>query len=62
VFFSAATLSNGSGPRCLKRPASSSSWYVPATAFVFLTVLGFAMWGFYTSLGGRPLWRGDLFD
>jgi len=43
-------------------PASASSWYVPATAFVFLTVLGFAMWGFYTSLGGRPLWRGDLFD
>jgi serine/threonine-protein kinase len=43
-------------------PASASSWYAPATAFVFLTVLGFAAWGFYTSLGGRPLWRGDLFD
>jgi len=43
-------------------PASPSSWYAPATAFVFLSVLGFAVWGFYTSLGGRPLWRGDLFD
>jgi hypothetical protein len=43
-------------------PASASSWYAPATAFVFLTVLGFAGWGFYTSLGGRPLWRGDFFD
>jgi len=43
-------------------PASASSWYVPATAFVFLSVLAFAVWGFYTSLGGRPLWRGDLFD
>ena len=43
-------------------PASASSWYAPATAFVFLSVLGLAVWGFYTSLGGRPLWRGDLFD
>ena len=43
-------------------PVSPSSWYAPATAFVFLSVLGFAVWGFYTSLGGRPLWRGDLFD
>jgi serine/threonine protein kinase len=41
---------------------SLSSWYAPATAFVFLSVLGLAAWGFYTSLGGRPLWRGDFFD
>lgn len=43
-------------------PASLSSWYVTATALVFLSVLGFAGWGFYTSLGGRPLWSGKLFD
>jgi serine/threonine-protein kinase len=43
-------------------PASLSSWYATATAFVFLSVLGFAVWGFYTSLGGRPLWSGELFD
>jgi hypothetical protein len=40
-------------------PASLSSWYVAATAFVFLSVLGFAVWGFYTSLGGRRLWSGN---
>jgi serine/threonine-protein kinase len=43
-------------------PASLSSWYTPATALVYLSVLGLAGWGFYTSRGGRPLWRGDLFD
>jgi predicted Ser/Thr protein kinase len=43
-------------------PASASSWYAPATAFVFLSVLGVAAWGFYTSLGGRPLWSSKLFD
>jgi serine/threonine-protein kinase len=42
--------------------ASLSSWHATATAFVFLSVLGFAAWGFYTSLGGRPLWSGQLFD
>jgi hypothetical protein len=42
--------------------ASLSSWYAPAAAFVVLTVLGLAVWGFYTSLGGRPLWSSTLFD
>ena len=42
--------------------ASLASWYAGATAFVLLSVLGLAAWGFYTSLGGRPLWRGELFD
>jgi len=41
---------------------SLSAWYATATAFLFLSVLGFAVWGFYTSLGGRPLWSGELFD
>jgi serine/threonine-protein kinase len=42
--------------------ASLSSFYAPATAFVFLSVLGLAVWGFYTSLAGRPLFSGTLFD
>jgi serine/threonine-protein kinase len=42
--------------------ASLTSWYAGATAFVYLSVLGLAAWGFYTARGGRPLWRGDLFD
>jgi hypothetical protein len=42
--------------------ASLSSWYAPATAFVFLSVLGLAVWGFYTSVGGRTLWSDNLFD
>jgi hypothetical protein len=42
--------------------ASLSSWYAPATAFVFLAVLAPAVWGFYTSLGGQRLWSDKLFD
>jgi hypothetical protein len=42
--------------------ASPSSWYAPATAFVFLTVLALAAWGFYASLGGRRLWSDAVFD
>jgi Protein kinase domain len=41
---------------------SFSSWYASATIFVFLSVLALAGWAFYTSLGGRPLWSGELFD
>jgi predicted Ser/Thr protein kinase len=43
-------------------PASFSNWYATSTAFVFLSVLALAAWGFYTSLGGRTLWPGELFD
>jgi serine/threonine-protein kinase len=43
-------------------PSSFANWYATSTAFVFLSVLGLAAWGFYTSLGGRTLWRGELFD
>jgi predicted Ser/Thr protein kinase len=42
--------------------SSASSWYTPATAFVFLSVLALAAWGFYTSLGGQRLWSDKLFD
>ena len=42
--------------------ASFSSWYATATAFVFLSVLTLAAWGFYTSLGGQRLWSDKMFD
>jgi hypothetical protein len=42
--------------------ASFSNWYATPTAFLFLSLLGLAAWGFYTSLGGRALWQGELFD
>ena len=40
-------------------PASISSWYAPATAFVFLSVLGFAVGASTRRSERRPLWRGD---
>ena len=43
-------------------PTSLSSWYAGATIFVFATVLALAGWGFYTSLGGQRLWKGEIFD
>ncbi len=42
--------------------ASLSSWYVGSTAFVFLSVLAIAAWGFWTSLAGQRLWQGDIFE
>lgn len=32
-----------------------SAWYVPATVFSLAIVLGLSVYGFYTSLGGQPL-------
>lgn len=32
-----------------------STWYVPATLFSLAIVLGLSIYGFYTSLGGQPL-------
>jgi hypothetical protein len=43
-------------------PASLSSWYAGAAVFVYGLVAVLAGWGFYTSLGGQKLWRGDAFD
>jgi hypothetical protein len=43
-------------------PVSLTSWYAGAAVFVFATILGLAGWGFYTSLGGQKLWKGDIFD
>ena len=42
--------------------ASLSSWYAGSMAFVYLSVLALAVWGFSTSLGGQRLWKGELFE
>jgi serine/threonine-protein kinase len=42
--------------------ASPSSWYVGSSAFAFSSILGLALWGFYTSLAGQRLWKGGLLE
>jgi hypothetical protein len=37
-----------------------SSWNSGATVFVLIIVIGLAVYGFYTSLAGQPLFRGQL--
>ena len=39
-----------------------SVWYAGATVFPFLVVTALALWGFYTSLAGRALLKGELFE
>ena len=39
-----------------------SSWYAGGSVFVFASVLVIALWGFYTSLAGQRLWKGDAFE
>ena len=36
-----------------------SSWYAGGSVFGFASVLVIALWGFYTSLAGQRLWKGD---
>ncbi len=40
--------------------ADLSAWYMSTSLFAFLSVVALAAWGFYTSLGGEPLWKPDL--
>ena len=42
--------------------ASLSSWYAGSMVFVFSSILALAAWGFYTSLAGQRLIRGELFE
>jgi serine/threonine-protein kinase len=42
-------------------PSSLDSWYVGPAAVVFLSTLGLAAWGFYNSLGGQRLFKGEEF-
>jgi hypothetical protein len=39
-----------------------SQWYASNSIAVLLAFVALAMWGFYSSLGGQPLWKGDLFE
>jgi len=36
-----------------------SIWYMSTSIFALLSVFALAIWGFYTSLGGEPLWKPD---
>lgn len=36
--------------------ADFSSWYMPTSILMLLSVVALAAWGFYHSLGGQPLW------
>lgn len=37
-----------------------SVWYAPSAAFALVVVAGFAVYGFYNSLGGEPVFGRDL--
>jgi hypothetical protein len=37
-----------------------SAWYLGTTMFALLSVVALAVWGFYYSLGGEPLWKSEL--
>jgi Protein kinase domain len=39
-----------------------SNWYAAETVFIVLIFVVIAAWGVYTSLAGKPLWKGDLLD
>jgi serine/threonine-protein kinase len=40
--------------------ADFSAWYVSTTLLALLSVVLMAGWGFYHSLGGQPLWKGEM--
>ena len=40
--------------------ADFSAWYMGTSTFALFSVVALAAWGFYTSLGGEPLWKPDL--
>jgi tRNA A-37 threonylcarbamoyl transferase component Bud32 len=40
--------------------ADLSVWYMSTSLFAFLSVVALAGWGFYTALGGEPLWKPEL--
>jgi tRNA A-37 threonylcarbamoyl transferase component Bud32 len=40
--------------------ADLAAWYMSTSIFALLSVVALAGWGFYTSLGGEPLWKPDL--
>jgi hypothetical protein len=42
--------------------ADASRWYAGSSVFVFSSVFALTLWGFYTSLSGQRLWKGDLLE
>ncbi len=40
--------------------ADFSSWYMTTSILALLSVVAITGWGFYHSLGGRPLWKEDM--
>jgi serine/threonine-protein kinase len=42
--------------------ANFSSWYFGNTIFAAVVILGLAIYGFYTSLAGQPVFSGKLFE
>ena len=39
-----------------------SYWYASQSFFIVLIFVAIGAWGVYTSLAGKPLWKGDLLD
>jgi Protein kinase domain len=39
-----------------------SNWYAAHCFFLLLAFVAIGAWGFYTSLGGKTLWKDELFD
>lgn len=40
--------------------ANLSAWYMSASIFALFSVVALAVWGFYNSLGGEPLWKPEV--
>jgi serine/threonine-protein kinase len=47
--------------RDLPITANASAWYFSNAAFMLASVLALALWGYFTSIAGRRLWKQDLF-
>ncbi len=39
-----------------------SDWYITSSIWVLLSFVALVAWGFYTSLGGKKLWKDELFE
>jgi hypothetical protein len=46
----------------LPATANFSAWYASGPIFALVVVAALAIWGFYTSLAGRPIFSRELFD
>jgi len=40
--------------------ADWSAWYMPTSMIALLSVVAMAVWGFYHSLGGQPVWKIEM--